>query len=270
MTPTLKTEAPKINASDIVLQVTITQPVSRFKTEDAINSSAISDQRSAIDQFVSTIETLNVLIARHSTSSEAINSQAQPDESDALEPLFSLEEESETAVDADAQDADIHVVEVDNDPASGVCEENQPALQIDDNKTDTRRVEDDITRQLNNLILLGYISAVESYFRCLTRQLVWADELTAEKVKDLKITYGAARHAEPELLPEAFLEDMTFITADSIKALLSGVIGIPSQGIDDVIIEYDRICQLRHCIVHRFGRLGSKNASKLGLEAISK
>jgi hypothetical protein len=29
--------------------------------------------------------------------------------------------------------------------------------------------------------------------------------------------------------------------------------------------QYDAICQLRHCCVHRFGKLGAKNATALGL-----
>lgn len=255
-----KPEAPPVNPDEIVLQVTITQAVAPFRTEQAIDASALVDERSAIDQFFSTIETLNVLLARHSAVPLSAPAMVVETEATAWDSLLSLDDRSDEEPD-NPDSSDVEEAAPTPEPGqftpTGLSESPEAA--------ETRHADDDITRQLNNLVLLGYISAVESYFRCLTRQLVWVDEQTADKVKDLKITYGAARHTAEKLLPEAFLEDMTFITTDSIKNLMSGVIGISSQGLDDVINEYDRICQLRHCIVHRFGRLGPKNASKLGL-----
>ena len=39
---------------------------------------------------------------------------------------------------------------------------------------------------------------------------------------------------------------------------------MPSD-VDDILGHFSKVCQLRHCIVHRFGRLGSKNMIELGL-----
>ncbi len=234
--------------AELVLQATMTQPMAAFYTADAIDPELEIDERSAIDQFVATIEALNVVLARHSpdTSNEpTLPSESRAHSDDALESLFAIESSEEAA----------HV----SRPVA------QPDALADEAAAMSADSEDEVTLQLNNLVFLGYMSAVESYLRCLTRQLIWADEFTAESMQDVKITFGAARHATRDLLPEVLMEDMTFITFDSVKDLLVKMIGVGLGSIQDLIKEYDRICQLRHCIVHRFGRLGSKNAAKLGL-----
>lgn len=249
---------PSSGGSAIVLQATNTQPMQPFRTEDAIDSTAVVDDGSAIDQFVQTIEELNIVISRHSVIlpiKQQVEPVSDPPTPDGLESLLSLngsEREDDGEPDDTTSDADL-------DPSNLASDDDSPGLNA------ASSADDEVTIQLNNLIFLGYMSAVESYFRCLTRQLIWADDLTASKVNDLKISFGAARHADPKLLPEVLMEDMTFITLDSVKNLLNAVIGVGVNGVVDVIDEYDRICQLRHCIVHRFGRLGSKNATKLGL-----
>jgi hypothetical protein len=225
----------------------MTQPMAAFSSTDAIDPELEIDERSAIDQFVATIEALNVVLARHSPDAGTVLSPpsvpSAPSD-DALESLFAIEP-TEEAEQGSAPVAMPHAL-----AGEGVA---TPAER-----------EDEVTLQLNNLVFLGYMSAVESYLRCLTRQLIWVDEFTAESMQDVKITFGAARHATPGLLPEVLMEDMTFITMDSVKDLLVKMIGVGVGSIHDLIKEYDRICQLRHCIVHRFGRLGSKNAAKLG------
>lgn len=126
----------------------------------------------------------------------------------------------------------------------------------------------EIDFQLNGLVLLGFISSVESYLRNLTTRLVFADEFVEKRAEDQKLTYGAARYHSKELLAEAFLEEMTLISKEHVETLLRSVMGVEFFGdrFKLYINEYDRICQLRHCIVHRFGKLGSKNAIKLGLK----
>lgn len=248
---------------EIVLQVTITQPVGVFKTEFAIDANAVEDERSAVDQFVSTIEALNVLLGRYGASAEF----QPPDDAEtamSLDSLFSLsDDDEEQSPDVESEGHESPQFEVAED--ASVIEAAADSREV--SSAAIGPAEDDVKRQLNNLVLLGYISAVESYFRCLTRHLVWVDDFTADKVKDLKISYGAALHVQERFLPEAFLEDMSFITAEAIRNWMSGVIGVASQGLEDALNEYERICQLRHCIVHRFGRLGPKNALRLGLDS---
>ncbi len=123
----------------------------------------------------------------------------------------------------------------------------------------------------SNLILLGYISAVESFIREILRRIITID-FDARKACELRtIAYGAALFHTPDMLPEALLENLTFLSRENIEKVLKDFIGIVKipipKNISDILIEYENVCQLRHCIVHRFGKLGANNAIKLGLDS---
>lgn len=119
------------------------------------------------------------------------------------------------------------------------------------------------------LVLLGLIAAVESYFRTLFRKLIDFDADCQAKVQRESVSYGAAVHLTKELLPEALLERVTFISrtniVDALKDLLAVRGALPPE-LDLAINDYVRVCQLRHCAVHRFGKLGVSNALSLGIE----
>lgn len=123
---------------------------------------------------------------------------------------------------------------------------------------------------LGQLVLLGTVAAVESYFRTLFRKLINIDPVCQESVHKRDVSFGAALHLPRELLPEAILERMSFVSLDSIqdgmKELLSVKGALPAD-VANAIGDYARICHLRHCAVHRFGKLGTGNAIFLGLAA---
>lgn len=135
------------------------------------------------------------------------------------------------------------------------------------NKMIAKKVE--FQEQLPNLLLLGYISAVESYIREIIRRLIVIDEESRSACENQTLTYGAAIiHQNSDMLPEALLENRYFASkkgiVDAVKDFL-GIKGNLPPKVDEVLDEFSRVCQLRHCIVHRFGKLGSSNAIKLGL-----
>jgi hypothetical protein len=118
------------------------------------------------------------------------------------------------------------------------------------------------------LVLLGVIAAVESFIRTLFRRIISLDEISQNKVNDRDVSFGAALHLSKELLPEAILERLSFISekaiVDALKDILA-VKGAMPADLDKAIEDYVRVCQLRHCAVHRFGKLGVSNAINLGL-----
>lgn len=130
-------------------------------------------------------------------------------------------------------------------------------------------VSNEYTPALGNLILLGYISATESYLRTLIRRLILVDEYSQTIIAEKNVSYAAAYHHSKELLPEALLENYSFANPYNIFNTLKDIIGIkkniPSY-LMSVSKEFFKICELRHCCVHRFGKLGSKNAVKLGID----
>lgn len=123
--------------------------------------------------------------------------------------------------------------------------------------------------EIGSLVVLGYMSAVESYIRALITGLINFDEKTRERAGPKQVTFGVAtRHPDPKLLPEALLENTSFSGAKAVKTALAEFLGLNNIPPDVALAleEFDKICQLRHCCVHRFGKLGSKNAWDLGFK----
>ncbi|WP_139326375.1 hypothetical protein [Azonexus hydrophilus] len=125
----------------------------------------------------------------------------------------------------------------------------------------------EISPELASIALLGYMSAVESYMRALIRGIINIDKTAKLAVESQQISFAAAVHNNKELLPEALLEETSFVSPDNIKKSLNKFIGLqPSYSdLEKHFEEFEKICQLRHCCTHRFGKLGTKNAVALGL-----
>lgn len=126
--------------------------------------------------------------------------------------------------------------------------------------------------EIGNLILQGYMSAVESYFRAVVTALINVDEFSQKKVESKTLSFALAKSQKhSHLLPEALMEHVSFATAGSIEKVLSEYLGIgidakSHQDVKSVLPIFKSVCQIRHCCVHRFGKLGSQNAMELGFE----
>lgn len=118
------------------------------------------------------------------------------------------------------------------------------------------------------LVLLGVVAAVESYIRTLFRRLIAIDETCQQSVNMQDVSYGAAMHLSKSMLPEAILERSSFVSHRSIHEAMKDLLAVKGAfpaDLESAIKEYVRVCQLRHCAVHRFGKLGVNNAISLGL-----
>jgi hypothetical protein len=119
---------------------------------------------------------------------------------------------------------------------------------------------------LSNLVVLGHISAVESYFREMFRQVILIDNIAQDACREQFVTFGAATTHDVKTLPNALLEKTTFSGRYNIQEALKDYLDFKGNlptAIDEVLKEFSKICQLRHCIVHRFGKLGVSNAIKI-------
>jgi hypothetical protein len=125
----------------------------------------------------------------------------------------------------------------------------------------------------NNLILLGYISAVESYLREIIRKLIILDKASRISSEEQQLNYGAAINYSLEMLPEALLERSSYANKNNIIESFKSFLGLKGNTpleLNETLNEFEKICNLRHCVVHRFGKLGSSNAIKFGLDKHSK
>jgi hypothetical protein len=121
---------------------------------------------------------------------------------------------------------------------------------------------------LGNLLLLGYVSAAESYIRALIRRLINCDEYISSLVSEKTVSFAAALHHKKEILPEALLEEFSLASPYNVFETLKDLIGMKGHRPASLIPpseEFKKVCELRHCCVHRFGKLGSKNAIRLGM-----
>lgn len=128
-------------------------------------------------------------------------------------------------------------------------------------------------QKLSNLLILGFISSVETYCRSIIRKTLIIDEESRRKSYQNTITYGAALHHKQDMLPEALLEGASFSSSKNICDTISSHLGINLRStlqknlkLKTAMDNFDVICQLRHCVVHRSGLLGSNNAISLGMD----
>lgn len=132
----------------------------------------------------------------------------------------------------------------------------------------------DYSPMLGSLVYLGMVSAAEGYFRSLLRRLILVDEACRHNASSRTLTYGAALHHAEDLLPEALLEGVSLANTKNIATELKTLCNISQMGKDGnvpaalerLFNNFESICQVRHCGIHRFGKLGSQQALRLGMD----
>jgi len=125
-----------------------------------------------------------------------------------------------------------------------------------------------ISPEFGRLLLLGYVSAVESFFRTVLRSIINTDAKAQSDAHSYVVPYGAVLYHNRNTVAEALLEGYSFAGEKDVRAAFTKFLDVPnlSEGIKAMLTEYEKICQLRHCCVHRFGKLGTQNGIVLGLE----
>lgn len=127
---------------------------------------------------------------------------------------------------------------------------------------------------LGSLVYLGMVSAAEGYFRSLLRRLILVDPACQRNASSRTVTYGAALHHAPDLLPEALLEGLSLASTKNVASELKTICNISQMSKDgsvpaalqQLFQNFEAICQVRHCGIHRFGKLGSQQALRLGMD----
>lgn len=122
--------------------------------------------------------------------------------------------------------------------------------------------------EFSRLLLLGYVSAVESFFRTVLRSIINSDAKARADAHSYTVPFGAVLYHDEKTIAEALLEGYSFAGEKDVKGAFTKFLGMQniSDGIKLMLGEYEKICQLRHCCVHRFGKLGTQNGIVLGLE----
>jgi len=133
---------------------------------------------------------------------------------------------------------------------------------------------DDYSPMLGSLVYLGMVSAAEGYFRSLLRRLILVDPACQHNAFSRTVSYGAALHHDSDLLPEALLEGLSLASRKNVASELKTLCNITHMNKDggvpaalaQLFENFEAICQVRHCGIHRFGKLGSQQALRLGMD----
>lgn len=122
--------------------------------------------------------------------------------------------------------------------------------------------------ELGAVVVLGYMSAVESYVRSVITGIIGIDRKARDAVATKTISFAAASNLPPDRLPEALLEHISLSDSETLEKTITNTIGIKGvpNDVKASLTTFQKICHLRHCCVHRFGKLGTKNAIDLGFD----
>ena len=239
--------------------ITDVQAFQPLDTTAMFNGAVPDDTLSPLDQFIANTQAINTVYLRAAYQTAQADEEAPADVSHGsveagLETM--VDEETGEGSEPDVMDGP-YVEAMEN--AAAVPGE-PPFLLSSEPPA--------ISAELGALAVLGYMSAVESYFRALIRKLIEVDDQVRSLVEPMTISYGAACHHNAALLPEALMEHMSFAGEKTIVDVLRNLLGIKgnlSNEVNEVLKEFKKVCEVRHCCVHRFGRLGSKSAMTLGI-----
>jgi hypothetical protein len=119
-------------------------------------------------------------------------------------------------------------------------------------------------------VLLGYVSATEQFLRRLMASTVRLCPHTRARVAAQQIPFSAIDYYHAEEIEHALMERVSFSEPGKVAAALSQRLGVQvlrSSSLERAILEFERLCQLRHALVHSRGVINSSNAQGFDLPA---
>lgn len=131
---------------------------------------------------------------------------------------------------------------------------------------------DIVSPEFSRLLLLGYVSAIESFLRSLFRSIINTDSKAKADAHSYLVPFGAVLYTSEKTVAESLMEGTSFASEANVKNAIKKFLDVSNipKDIETMLKEFEKICQLRHCCVHRFGKLGTQNGISLGLESHSK
>jgi len=126
---------------------------------------------------------------------------------------------------------------------------------------------------ISGLLFVGLVSSTENYFRDILGLILTICPCAQAHAADEKVQLGSLLWAENSLQNRSAFEFMAFSSAENIRKAIGNFAHyqIRKAGNFDVALkEYDKLCELRHAVVHSGHIVAGKNAIKLGLARTSK
>jgi len=118
------------------------------------------------------------------------------------------------------------------------------------------------------LLLVGFVSATENFFRDVLAGVVSIRPLARSVAAQEKISLGTVLWHAGRLAERGAFEHMSFTSAENVRTTAKkyAAFEIKKNGpLDAALVEYEKISELRHGVVHSGGVVAGKNALKLEL-----
>lgn len=127
----------------------------------------------------------------------------------------------------------------------------------------------DTNPALARLLLLGFVSSVDDYFRRVMAGVVSICPYTRERVSDKLVAFGAIDYYELAQQGLSLFENTSFASLKDVRTQTQNVFGwsISSPSLVTAIQKYEALCHMRHAATHAGGGLSSRNARELGMKS---
>lgn len=122
--------------------------------------------------------------------------------------------------------------------------------------------------EITGLVLVGFISATENYFRDILGEILEICPISRIHSSDEKVQLGSLLWGSKDLHNRSAFEFMAFSSAKNVKETFNKFTNyvIAQNGEwQQMLNEYDKLCELRHAVVHSGLIIAGKNALKLNL-----
>ncbi|MGI2197976.1 hypothetical protein ACRN91_20710 [Shewanella baltica] len=126
--------------------------------------------------------------------------------------------------------------------------------------------------KLGGFLLLGLISSAEGYFRSILSSTLDICPICKSTAAEKQINLGGILwHGKEEFRRSAF-EHMSFASAKELTAATKGYIGFELKGgqFNNILKDFDTICNLRHGLIHNAGVLPGRNAVHMDIKSYSR
>ncbi|WP_128345710.1 hypothetical protein [Aeromonas caviae] len=122
---------------------------------------------------------------------------------------------------------------------------------------------------ISSLMLIGLISATENYFREVLGQILSLCPVSQLKSVEQKIQLGSLLWGDKSAHNKTAFEFLAFSNSKNVIDTFNNFLGhqVSQHGSWKIgLREYDKLCELRHAIVHSDNIIAGKNAIKLVLQ----
>lgn len=121
---------------------------------------------------------------------------------------------------------------------------------------------------LGPLLYVGIISATENYLRDIFAKCIKMCIICRKQIADHNISVGSIMWQQGKLVEKGIFENISFSDGSQIKKELKKCLKIeikPADLVWSLLEEFDKLCQMRHAIVHSSRLLAGKNAVKINI-----